>query len=46
MSNDKTSNSPNETVSPENRRFTDLVESGKYGKILKDPKTGDVAVIL
>lgn len=46
MANDKTPESAKETVSAENRRFTELVESGKYGKILKDPATGDVAVIL
>ncbi|MFB0964424.1 MAG: hypothetical protein QMC36_01780 [Patescibacteria group bacterium] len=46
MANDKIPHSAQETVSAENRRFTELVESGKYGKILKDPATGDVAVIL
>ena len=45
MANDKIPQSAQETVSAENRRFTELVESGKYGKILKDPATGDVAVI-
>lgn len=45
MANDKIPHSAQETVSAENRRFTELVESGKYGKILKDPATGDVAVI-
>lgn len=45
MSNDKTKAIPSETISPENRGFTEMVESGKYGKILKDPQTGDVAVI-
>lgn len=34
-----------ETVLQDNKRFTELLESGKYGKILRDPKTGDVAVI-
>lgn len=34
-----------ETVSPENRRFSELVENGKFGMILKDPATGDVAVV-
>ncbi|MDQ1343556.1 MAG: hypothetical protein QG650_275, partial [Patescibacteria group bacterium] len=42
---DKISAAPSETVSPENKRFSELIESGKYGKILKDPKTGDVAVV-
>lgn len=45
MANDKIPNSAQETVSAENRRFTELLESGKYGKILKDPATGDVAVV-
>jgi hypothetical protein len=42
---DKISTAPSETISPENKRFSELIESGKYGKILKDPKTGDVAVV-
>lgn len=45
MANDKTPESAQPTISAENRRFNELVESGKYGKILKDPATGDVAVI-
>lgn len=45
MANDKIAQNASETVSAENRRFTELVESGKYGKILKDPASGDVAVI-
>lgn len=47
---------PNETMSEkiarlaeaalqDHKRFTELLESGKYGKILRDPKSGDVAVI-
>ncbi len=36
---------PQGTVSPENRRFNELVENGKFGTILKDPATGDVAVV-
>lgn len=37
--------SPQATVSPENRRFSELVENGKFGMILKDPATGDMAVV-
>lgn len=34
------------SVSAENLRFSETLTDGKYGKILKDPSSGDVAVIL